>query len=78
VKLSNNDRREKDADARRFGRRIDDRRRGDIHPFPVDRLPIIAAAVLVIITVAVMPVPSLLITVTVMPASSAVMTIIAE
>jgi hypothetical protein len=75
--LSKDDRWQKDADARRFGRRIDDRRGGYIHPFPVDRLLIISPSLLIV--AASFPTTSLLITVAVISASvSTVMTIFAE
>ena len=54
-----NDGREKEADPRRFRRCIDDRRRRYIYRFPVDRLPIITFAV-IIIAAAVIPAPSVL------------------
>jgi len=76
VKLSKNDGWEKDADARRFWRRIDDRRWSYIHSFPVDRLPIISPAVPIIIVAAVMPATSVLVT-AVMPFPT-VMTIIGK
>jgi len=55
-----NDGWEKEADPRRFRRCIDDRRRRYIYRFPVDRLPIITSAVIIIIAAFVVPSPSVL------------------
>lgn len=73
--LTKNDRREKEADARRFGRRIDDRWRRYIYALPVDRLTVISPAVPVIIAVTVMPSSSTFVTVAVMTAPSALVTV---
>jgi hypothetical protein len=56
----NEDRGEKDTDARRFGRRVDDRRL-EINSFPVTIRPINTSAPLIYIVAAVMPASPLLI-----------------